>query len=264
MSCNNFENTSDENAANGDKTLTIRESTYTETYSINGQLYTLIFPENSDTPLNTEVETQLIGAIGNSEYILAHYEETPNVTFIEPVPPASCPSTNEMQPPPAGSPPPAPTAIFLELFEHTNFQGRSFGYYHGPNYYNQFWQFKSCSWNGSFQYCSTAYGIQDLRDVLVFPSTDTWDDRISSFKIIRPSASLHPSQYMLLKMHRDPGYSSSKCRLSQWRVATTGNNYHVPNLSNEKWCFLGANMNDEISSISFSFCNNGCNCCVTF
>ena len=228
--------------------------TVSETYDYQGTRYTLYFnaSDYSDVPINTEVANTLIAAINGAQYILAYYEDVPDVTFIENLETQSESGQNAVSN--------LQFATFAQFYEHSNFGGNSF-------FFSNFSSFIEALVLPNGFICSEAHGISDL-NFAPFPGGGSWDNKISSFKLFQDGATkaaldaagyIDPGTHLEWWMHKHPNFSSSGCAAKKWVFTapppgTSKGPWEISNLAKERWGFLCAKMNDAISSTSFLPC----------
>lgn len=244
--------------------LTQRTDTITEIYVYDDITYTLYFDSEDDSgdPLNTDVEDELIDAIGSNEFFTTYRQASGDTVFITNVDDAleeedSTWTSAVMSPP-----------VLATYYEDVNFGGSSFNL--TPNYPS----LRNYT-NGNT--CNDEYMIPDLSTLYIsYPST-TWDNKISSFKMHQSYDAKYfydtngwsgNGAVIQFVMFRNPGryqFNTSGHYMQIWEMRTSyGVNqadWTVSNLRKEKWAWLWpTNMNDCVSAVTARVCkkNNSC------
>ena len=237
-----------------------KRGTIAEEYVYHGVHYVLYFNDDdtSSTPNNTSTADSLINAIGSNPYILAYYEDYPDITYVEDLPSNTDPDTTLAQFSPN-------SCMFAEFFEHTNFQGSSFCV---DNYFNVHDGLEVMG-----QICSEIFAETNLAN-RPYSLSQSWNDRISSFKMYRDGASKtwydnngysgNGTQVSFV-LYRSAGLSNGGCEYKQWKMnlpgpGTTEGPWTVSNLKKERWGWICADLNDKVSSISLIPCK--CTICI--
>ena len=239
-----------------------KRGTIAEEYVYHGVHYVLYFNDDdtSSTPNNNSTADSLINAIGSNPYILAYYEDYPDITYVEDLPSNTDPATTLAQFSPN-------SCMFVEFFEDANFQGASFCVD------NQFNVHDGLEVLGT--QCSELIGQTNLAN-RTYSLSQTWNDRISSFKLYRDGASKTwyddhgysgAGTNVRLYLFRNSNFDAGGCKFKYWEMrlpaaGTTEAAWTVSNLNKERWGFLCKDMNDRISSIALVPCK--CNLCIGF
>lgn len=252
-------NKSDTGIVNDQNQNLQKRGTISEEYVYHGVHYILYFNDDdtSSTPNNTSTADSLINAIGSSPYVIAYYEDYPNITYVEDLPSDNDSDTTLAQISPN-------SCVYAEFFEHTNFQGSSFCV---DNYFDRH---EGLLVLGNL--CSEYIGESNLAN-RPYSLSQSWNDRISSFKMFRDGASKTwydnngysgTGTSVTFALFRNSNYDVGGCKYTRWvmNLPSPGNTesaWTVSNLNKERWGFLCKDMNDKVSSIGMIPCK--CSIC---
>ncbi len=237
-----------------------------EHYIYEGEAYTLLFDseDTTGTPLNSDVDDELISEIGENDFILIYNDLHPDTTII-----GNLDDANYLTEPDSSSTASFPGApVFATFYEHANYQGESFTLSNVTPALRRY---------ESSRTCQDEYNISNLAYVLMQNGTSNFNDRLSSMKLHQSGSAKTwydnngysgNGTVIQFVMFRNAGYPQfpSGCYMQIWNMhakyGTQDPDWSVPNFKKENWGFIWpfcSNMNDCISAISVRFCKSS-NC----
>lgn len=257
FACNKTENI----MSNENRQFTQRSDTISEVYVYDDITYTLYFDAEGESgdPLNTDVEDELIDAIGSNDYIIVHKYESGDTIFLGNIADTLDPDTASL----AAIMSPASLATY---YQNINFGGFSMDLTNG--YPTQRVIFNQTT-------CSDEYIHPNLISMNM-TGYISWNDQISSFKMHQSGAAKAfydangwsgngaKIQFVLFRDSPLYNYIPSGCYIEIWEMrtdyGTQDADWTVSNLTNKRWGFLCARMNDNVSAVSARVCkkNNSC------
>ena len=245
--------------------LTSEKDLYTETYVYEGKEYVLEYIGDNTDPENQDVASELISLIEGKPVYLARKSSDLSKRYI---------FTNSDE-----------TDIFLnggQDYKRIPLP-KDVSYSKGKNTLRSipppcWWFYKDCGYNGEqltaqltasqyyttgFNNCTHWWAHNNLTYVPGQTFNGNWDDQISSWLGTRSTCMGHNQPdvgIMKLAIYRHSDFPGWPCAREYISVEAESFD-SVECLKSERWCFLGAKINDKISSCRLVICKNECDQC---